>query len=811
MSQNNSTNFSDLSDTGSRQDSTHITVGPPTVDRNIAPVYLSDTRLKPGDTVSDSYEIIELLGSGGMGSVFKVRHKILQKIYAMKTLSSEQVNQTAWRRLQVEAQAIARMNHPNIIGIHNFGLHEERLPFYVMDLLIGDDLADRLAKRGPLSVEQAISIFIEVAHGLAYAHKKGIVHRDIKPGNIILLETPDVTGARVKLVDFGIAKLSGIKDPDKQKLTSIGEIFGSPYYMSPEQCTGTRIDTRCDIYSVGCTLFEALTGMPPFKGSNPVNTMIMHQTMPPPTLKKASGGKSFPEPLEQLVAKLLEKAPMDRYQSMDKVAEDLAMIERGEEIGEVLFNTQKLSSSRNSALRLNGTDLQKEETKPEEHKQIIVLSCLVASIALLMVGAIFWHWYSADTKPTTVVSLQSNLITSHAPAEQTSAAKAKPTAAKSTAGEANLNASSSSSSNINTTVSDTGDPDSIQSGQEAQTKPSANASAESRAGSNILPLPENSAAGTSSLDAALSAKGNLEPFSRIVYKNGRKMREFNFPEQSLGFIGAGQSKTDRLPANRKLLLPYDEPLYFYTLPYMMSNMDFFRRFRPDDIYYIHLCEGAMTSAALSEGDYLSMLSCIKTSNVKDALDIMGSWTNLRSLAIERNPNADKSIFSALNKLTGLKVLQINRCSISGTTLGKLSYLRSLEKLECRDCPQVSDLISAISGSDNLKTLVLEAGKGERLSLKDCRNIAACKNLLNLTLCNCKLDDQAVAILSSLPKVKVLVLSGGKFSSASVKPLAAMKSLRQVYFDDGEWMEDNQKQLEKANPSVVKIRDMPPGI
>ncbi len=181
--------------------------------------------LRAGDMVGD-YEVLSLIGTGGMGYVYEARHRVLNKVYALKTIRADCMNETSWRRMQVEAQAIARMNHPNIVGIHNFGMHDGR-PFYVMDLLKGTSLAEKLQK-GPLPLEQALQIFIEVCCGLTYAHKKGIIHRDIKPGNIILLKSEDASGAKVKIVDFGIAKLAGASDPNNQNLTSAGEIFGSP-------------------------------------------------------------------------------------------------------------------------------------------------------------------------------------------------------------------------------------------------------------------------------------------------------------------------------------------------------------------------------------------------------------------------------------------------------------------------------------------------------------------------------------------------------------------------------------------------------
>lgn len=372
------------------QDTTRLTGSPALglTDSNItiAPAQLDDGKLHALDIVGENYEIISLIGVGGMGYVYRVRHRILQKQYAMKTLSSQHVSEIAWRRLQVEAQAIARMNHPNIVGIHNLGLHEDRLPYYVMDLLDGESLADRL-KRGTLTLAQALPIFIEICKGLGYAHKKGIIHRDIKPGNIILLKAPDSSGATVKLVDFGIAKLSGASDPSNQNLTCIGEVFGSPYYMSPEQCEGKRIDARSDIYSVGCTIFEALVGHPPFRGNNPVQTMVMHQSHEPPSMSAASG-KTFPDEIEELVATLLAKAPMDRYQTLDKVAEDLQAIAAGREVQtKALFDTHTFFAPEEDD----------DEQTPTKNLALPITVAIVAMAAVL-VSASIWFFQSKQNQ-----------------------------------------------------------------------------------------------------------------------------------------------------------------------------------------------------------------------------------------------------------------------------------------------------------------------------------------------------------------------------------------------------------------------------
>lgn len=300
-------------DPNNQQDKTRLTIGGTPGAREF----------QAGDIVGGTYEVRDFIGAGGMGNVYRVRHTIMQTEYALKTLSTDKVTETAWRRFQNEAQAIARMNHPNIVGIYNLGLEQGRLPYYVMDLLKGQTLAELIETNGPLEPIRAIEIFLDVSAGLSYAHKKGIIHRDIKPANVVILETPGADSGKIKIVDFGIAKLSGAADQDRQNLTNVGEICGSPLYMSPEQCEGAKIDARSDIYSLGCTLFEALTGSPPFRGRNALETMMMHQNNTPPPLNAVYSGRNFPAYLDRMLAELLAKRPMDRPQNMDAVHQNL--------------------------------------------------------------------------------------------------------------------------------------------------------------------------------------------------------------------------------------------------------------------------------------------------------------------------------------------------------------------------------------------------------------------------------------------------------------------------------------------------------
>jgi serine/threonine protein kinase len=339
-----------------------------------------------GDVVGGTYIILDYIGRGAMGHLYHVRHNMLNTEYALKTLSSDKVTDVDWKRFQNEAQNTATMSHPNVVSVYNSGYHDRRLPFYVMDLLHGLDLGQKVRADGPLEIQEAVAIFIEVCAGIGYAHKKGIIHRDIKPGNIFLLDKPDPAGARVKVVDFGIAKLTVTKNQDIQSLTGVGDVVGTPYYMSPEQCMAMRVDARSDIYSLGCTLFEALTGALPFRGRNATEIMILHQSQPPPSLTEASGGAKFPASLEYIIATALAKEPSERYQSMDQLAVDLAaVIEGGKPI--VVAPGGAVIQSIEEPATVGGTALSQVPKK-----QLLALVVPVVA-GLVAIGAVAcWHF-----------------------------------------------------------------------------------------------------------------------------------------------------------------------------------------------------------------------------------------------------------------------------------------------------------------------------------------------------------------------------------------------------------------------------------
>jgi serine/threonine-protein kinase len=298
---------------------------------------LSPGDFAAGDVIGGHYRVLALIGRGGMGSVYRVHHVFLDKEQALKTLSGNQITEVAWKRFNIEAQVIARLDHPNIIRIYDLGISGKNQPYYVMDLVDGISLAQMIDSQGALKPSFALPIFRQVSAGLAYAHERGIIHRDLKPANIMLVKSEKPASTvqtpapiTAKILDFGLAKLTDLAGGAASGLTKTGEIFGSPLYMSPEQAQGLTISQATDMYSFGCTLFETLTGQVPLKGQNAVETMLMHQTKTPPRLSDVRPDLAFSPELEYMTAKLLAKNPQDRYRSFAEIANQLLLLEKSQ-------------------------------------------------------------------------------------------------------------------------------------------------------------------------------------------------------------------------------------------------------------------------------------------------------------------------------------------------------------------------------------------------------------------------------------------------------------------------------------------------
>jgi serine/threonine protein kinase len=273
--------------------------------------------------IAERYEVLTPIGEGGMGTVYKVRDIELDAIFAVKTLRKELVQEPqASKRFEQEVEAARELNHANLVTVYDHGLSLDQTPYLVMDFIDGPTLAQVLGQEHSLEPAMALNIFVQICDAVDHAHEHGVIHRDLKPSNIMVVTRPDQLPL-VKVVDFGIAKVLPTISRETLNLTKTGEVFGSPIYMSPEQCMGERLDTRSDIYSLGCLMYETLTGSPPFKEENSVKTIVQHLTEQPKPCGVMATGLHVPPDLEKVVMRCLEKDPSARYQSASELLKEL--------------------------------------------------------------------------------------------------------------------------------------------------------------------------------------------------------------------------------------------------------------------------------------------------------------------------------------------------------------------------------------------------------------------------------------------------------------------------------------------------------
>ena len=265
-----------------------------------------------GRTLDDKYRLDSRLGEGGMGTVYRGTHLLIDRPVAVKVLNSRFVeDESAQERFRREARAAGRLRHTNAVAVTDFGRTSDGLFYIVMELLEGRSLRDVLAREAPLDTARSVSLMLQIAAAVAAAHEEGVIHRDLKPGNIFVVQRSHAPTI-IKVLDFGIAKLaSDAGDGLEQKpLTQTGVMIGTPRYMSPEQCDGAELTPASDVYSLGIILYEMLTGTTPFTGPTPLSVALKHSSELPRAPREIV--TSIPQELEALVLHALEKKPGDR-------------------------------------------------------------------------------------------------------------------------------------------------------------------------------------------------------------------------------------------------------------------------------------------------------------------------------------------------------------------------------------------------------------------------------------------------------------------------------------------------------------------
>ncbi len=278
-----------------------------------------------GEVIDGRYRIFKKLGEGGMGEVYAAEHVHIDKKFALKLLKAEIVtNAEAVKRFQQEARSSSSIKHRNIIAVEDFGRLPDGRIYMCMELLGGYPLNDMIQQ--PMAADRLLNILIQSGHGLAAAHAKGIVHRDMKPENIYV--TQDASGDVPKLLDFGIAKVAG--NDGQNNLTRTGTIFGTPFYMAPEQALGNPVDARTDVYAMGVIMYECFAGSLPFQGESFMGILTQHiTTEPEPVAQRAArAGRALPMGIAEIITRCMQKDPKQRFQTMDELVNALIGVYR---------------------------------------------------------------------------------------------------------------------------------------------------------------------------------------------------------------------------------------------------------------------------------------------------------------------------------------------------------------------------------------------------------------------------------------------------------------------------------------------------
>ena len=322
-----------------------------------------------GMMLDGRYELVELIGSGGMAVVYKAMCHRLNRYVAVKIMRPELAkNEKFRRRFQTESQAIAKLSHPNIVGVYDVS-RTDHVEYIVMELVDGITLKQYLQDHGPLDAVQAVDFSLQIARALAHAHGKGIVHRDIKPQNILV-----VNDGVIKVADFGIANLQS-EVPDVEN-----EAIGSVHYISPEQARGLPVDGRSDIYSLGIVMYEMLSGKLPFDGDDDRTVALKHLSAVPTPLREIA--PSVPEALEKIVMKAMEASLDNRYQTADALAADLEALQK---------------SFTGSLDRIEGNVAPLSTAGERRAHRVSMLSGFFGVMAAILIIAVFlWNYFLSD-------------------------------------------------------------------------------------------------------------------------------------------------------------------------------------------------------------------------------------------------------------------------------------------------------------------------------------------------------------------------------------------------------------------------------
>jgi serine/threonine protein kinase len=677
--------------------------------------------IEPGTILDGKYLIKGMLGKGGMGCVFLALHTMMQKEFAVKVLSPNRIDPKNLRRFEAEGKVIARLNHPAIVKVHNMGIDSGDCPFYVMDLLAGVPLSDFCGSAWNGSVQELLELFKEISEGLGYAHSKGVIHRDIKPSNIMLL-TDERDRAYPKIVDFGIARMQNTS-AEGQAQTRAGEVFGSPFYMSPEQSLGQPCDQRSDIYSLGCTLFEVLTGSPPFKGTTSMATLMMHQSEPVPSLRQRAPEKRFSPSLDEVVSRMMAKRPADRYQSMQQVVHDLSRVIEGKSIGKIAAD-QDLPFDGYSDGDYDGD----EESEPgtEHYRKPLVLTLVAAGLVLSAVAAVF-------VGAQYMTHLTSEKKSGSAPPDTTPSAK----------------------------TSNTADASSLAPPYEFE--------------NNVIKADPAKVAALKKFDGVIKLDS--------VKVNGVLRKQITFPSVSIGNSAQGKDKPWCEAQGTVTLEDCITNIGFCistkTNYEAFLNPEIYKKISKDTVAHLHVRNNFCTGEQPEGAEVIAK----HTRSLAEILSIASTWPNLRTLSLENFSMDGMNLQSTMGRIKNLKRIDLVQICAYPPDIYQLPLWKTVDHMRIKRCSAPTSFIKAAVAGGKLTKLDVE---GYQMNHELVQLLARYNKLEELYIESDAPPNDVIDEIGSIESLKKIIISGKVLlNDEQVKRFAGLKSSAEITVPRGE--------------------------
>lgn len=664
---------------------------------------------------AEKYEILEEIGSGGMGTVYKVRQILLDKTCALKIIPADSLNDLLITRFQREAQVMAALDHFNLGRILDFGVYQNQ-PFIAMEYIDGIPLS-KLILQEQINFETTVEIFSQILDALAHAHKKSVLHRDIKPSNIMIVRSDSGANSetlRAILLDFGIAKTFDSGDATTagtaiQALTRTGEMIGSPLYMSPEQASGEKLTARSDLYSFGCALFECLTGTAPFVGKSTVDTIMLHVEKEPPSLKEASLGREFPAGLERVVRKLLSKNPDDRFQSAEETKRALRL-----------------------ALQIDENDSAAAPSEPSSTKSkvavVLVAVSIIATVSLIAFMTI--QGESTNIEISKAAAKEDNTHLS-APLQNIEDVTRLTQQRHNRVDKFDIDEENSETEKKQV--------------HEAQTV-------------NYIPLSGRESVVGLRYQTIEPARVALLQQNRNLVRLG--LAQAKFPHSMLGNM-SGPLRILRLSADHIK----DDDLKFVS--------------KNENLRNLVLNSNPITARGVAHLTNLKFLESLDLANTRCDAAAMKELQKLPSLSLlhlRNSPFIDDKALEVVATLPNIQLLTLDNTKATGKGIAYLRRMPKLWSLSLRELGLTDKDIVSLKSFPNLHVVKLAADRVTSAGVKD---LAQIPRLAELDLEFNPVDDTAVPFLLKATGLKKLNLSASKVTVAGIRKLAALPNLKQI--------------------------------